>query len=78
MAELSHREQPYCTAVFELKRTAVRENGMGAEEKEDRAGYEMQRRVTDRGSTSTVPHRCSIMVSAQALGMRKSRGLAPL
>lgn len=35
-------------------------------------------RVTDRGSITTVHHRCSITISTQALGMRKSKGLAPL
>lgn len=49
-----------------------------AEEKEDRFGYEMQMRVSDRGSITTVHHRCSIMLSTQALEIRKSKGLAPL
>lgn len=30
-------------------------------------------RVTDRGSTTTVHHRCSVMISTQALGMRRSK-----
>lgn len=49
-----------------------------AEEKGDRFGYEMQMRVTDRGCIITEHHKCSIMISTQALGIKKSKGLAPL
>lgn len=78
MAMLSYGEKPYCSAVLTSKAQRCGKSVIGAEEKEDRFGYEMEMRVTDRGSITTVHHRCSIMIRTQALGIRESKGLAPL